>query len=56
MSKMSDLDIEIQDYLIQGVEPERIAKILNVPLVWVTDTLDRMMEQDEPDLAYGEEL
>lgn len=56
MSRMSDLDIEIQEYLIDGVPPERIAKILNIPLVWVTDTLDRMLESDEPDPDYGEEL
>lgn len=56
MSRMSDLDIEIQEYLTDGVAPERIAKILNVPLIWVTDTLDRMMESDEPDPSQGEEL
>ena len=56
MSKMSDLSVQIQDYLIDGVEPERVAKLLNIPLRWVTDTLDYMMESDEPDLSYGEEL
>lgn len=56
MSKMSDLDIAIQEYLIDGVEPEKVAQILRIPLRWVTDTLDHMMESDEPDLSYGEEL
>ena len=56
MSKMSDLNIQIQEYLMQGVEPEKVAKLLNVPLRWVTDTLDYMMESDEPDMSYPEEL
>ena len=56
MSKMSDLNIQIQEYLMQGVEPEKVAKLLNVPLRWVTDTLESMQESDEPDYSYGEEL
>jgi len=56
MSKMSDLNIEIQEYLMNGVPPERVAQALNVPLKWVTDTLDYMMESDEPDMSYPEEL
>ena len=56
MSKISDLSIEIQDYLMQGVEPEKVAKLLNVPLRWVYDTLEFMQESDEPDYSYGEEL
>ncbi len=56
MSKMSDLSIEIQDYLTEGVQPTKIAKILNIPLAWVYDTLEAMEESDEPDLSYGEEL
>ena len=56
MSRMSDINIQIQEYLMQGVEPEKVAKLLNVPLLWVTDTLDSMMESDEPDMSYPEEL
>ncbi len=56
MSKMSDINIQIQEYLMQGVEPEKVAKLLNVPLIWVTDTLDSMMESDESDYSYGQEL
>lgn len=56
MSRMSDLNIEIQEYLSNGVPPERVAKVLNVPLKWVTDTLDYMLGSDEPDMEYGEEL
>ena len=56
MSKMSDLDIEIKDQLIQGIDPEKVAETLRIPLEWVTATLDYMMESDEPDFSYGEEL
>ena len=56
MSRMSDINIQIQEYLMQSVEPEKVAKLLNLPLRWVTDTLDSMMESDEPDMSYGEEL
>ena len=56
MSKMSDLQIEIQERLMAGQDPEYISKWLEIPLDWVTDTLDHMMEQDEPDPGYGEEL
>jgi hypothetical protein len=56
MSKMSDLNMEIQEYLMNGVPPENVAKTLNVPLRWVTDTLDYMLGSDEPDMEYGEEL
>jgi len=56
MSKMSDLNIEIQDRLFAGQSPEYIANWLEIPLSWVTDTLDYMMESDEPDPSYGEEL
>ena len=52
---MSDLNIEIQEYLMDGVPPERVAKVLNVPLRWVTDTLDYMMSSDEPDPGYDQE-
>lgn len=56
MSKMSDLEIEIQERLMAGQDPEYISKWLEIPLDWVKDTLDHMMEQDEPDPGYGEEL
>ena len=56
MSKMSDLDIEIQDQLIQGVDPTQVAETLRIPLEWVRATLEYMMESDEPDMSYPEEL
>lgn len=56
MSKMSGLDIEIQNQLIQGIEPEKVAEALRIPLEWVRATLEYMMESDEPDMSYPEEL
>lgn len=56
MSRMSDLNIEIQEYLMNGTPPEKVAETLKVPLNWVMDTLDYMMETDEPDMSYPEEL
>ena len=56
MSKMSDLNIEIQEMLSYGVHPIKISKVLGIPLGWVYDTLESMQESDEPDYAYGEEL
>jgi hypothetical protein len=55
MSKMSDLDIEIQDQLVQGTDPVQVAERLRIPLEWVTATLEYMMESDEPDLTVPEE-
>lgn len=54
MSKMSDISIDIQDYLAEGVNPTKIAKILNIPLAWVYDTLESMESVDEPD-CYEQE-
>ena len=35
MSKMSDLDIQIQELLDQGQTPFMIAQMLDVPVSWV---------------------
>ena len=56
MSKMSDLNIEIQDQLVQGTDPVQVAERLKIPLEWVTATLEYMNESDEPDYSYGEAL
>jgi hypothetical protein len=55
MSRMSDLQIEIQEYLERGYSPETVSSMLRVPQCWVEDTLDYMMESDEPDLTVLEE-
>lgn len=47
MSKMSDLSIEIEDLLVSGVHPTKIAKLLQVPLTWVYDTLESMESESE---------
>lgn len=54
MSKMSDISIDIQDMLEEGVNPTKIAKILQVPLTWVYDTLEMMDTDDESD-CYEQE-
>lgn len=55
MSRMSELNLEIQDMLQDGVNPTKISKVLGIPLAWVYDTLESMQESDEPDLSYPEE-
>jgi electron transfer flavoprotein alpha/beta subunit len=35
MSKMSDLNVQIQDLLDQGQTPFMIAQMLDVPVSWV---------------------
>jgi hypothetical protein len=46
MSKMSDLILDIQGMLEDGVHPTSIARQLDVPLTWVYDALEQM-EPDE---------
>lgn len=48
MSKMSEISLEIQDLLTEGVHPTKIAKTLKVPLTWIYDTLE-MMESEYAD-------
>jgi hypothetical protein len=49
MSRMSDINLEITEYLDQGVHPVKIARLLKVPLTWVYDALARV---EEPELTY----
>ena len=51
MSKMAELDIEIQEMLLAGIEPAIIAKTLNVPMEWIEATM-ASMEPDEKE--YGD--
>ena len=48
MSKMSAVSLEIQELLMAGVHPTKIAQILQVPLNWVYSTLESM-ESSEPE-------
>ena len=40
MSKLSDLSVQIQEMLESGMEPETIARVLEVPVSWVFVELD----------------
>jgi hypothetical protein len=46
MSKMSELSIDIQEMLEDGVHPTAIAKRLSVPLGLVYDTLESMEDEE----------
>lgn len=46
MSKMKQIVIEIEERLVSGQSPEQIAKLLNVPLNWITEV--------EMDMDYSE--
>jgi len=35
MSRMSDISLEIQNRLADGEDPRIIAKVMEVPIVWV---------------------
>lgn len=47
MSKMSELDLEVQLMLEDNIHPTKIAKTLNIPLSWVYDTLEHMEPSEE---------
>lgn len=52
MSKMAELAFEIEEMLRQGFKPVTVAAMLNVPLKWVHDTEDDLMELANP-RSYG---
>lgn len=54
MSKMAELDIEIQDMLLAGFEPVVIAKTLNVPIEWVEATAASMEPEEEDGDAFDD--
>lgn len=47
MSRMSEISLEIMEHLDNGVHPVKIAKLLDVPLTWIYDTLESMEEQED---------
>lgn len=60
MSKMAELDLQIQDMLDEGLRPVTIAGLLQVPLEMVYDVIENALS-DEPELAmemmsYDEEV
>lgn len=50
MTKIADIRPRIEELLTQGVDPARVAKMLQVPTRWVFHTLDTMdTGQDDVD-------
>lgn len=45
MSKMSELDIDIQNMLEEGYRPVTIATMLGVPVTWVYDVAEIQQEE-----------
>ncbi len=48
MSRMSDISIEIQDRLADGEDPKIIAKVMEIPIVWVYAEIESL-EYSEDD-------
>jgi hypothetical protein len=47
---MSDVMLEIEMMIEDGVHPMTIARMLGIPIVWVYDTLEQM-EPNEEDMS-----
>ena len=47
MSIMKDLSIDIQDMLTQGFSPNTIARILEIPVSWVYETMTQECDVDD---------
>jgi len=50
MSKMTNVMLDIEMMIEDGVHPATIAKILDIPIVWVYDTLEQI-EPNEEDMS-----
>jgi hypothetical protein len=50
MSKMADLEIDIQTMLEEGVHPSSIARRLEIPVSWVYDSLEYMEEESNTEV------
>jgi hypothetical protein len=50
MSKMADVMLDIEMMIEEGTHPATIAKMLDIPIVWVYDTLAQM-EPNEEDMS-----
>ena len=55
MSTLSDLSIDIQTRLMNGEEPDKVARDLEVPLDWVMVEVDNVAHQQAADAAELEE-
>ena len=49
MSRMSDLDIEMQEMLERGISVEDVASFFDVPLDWVEQARANLLEQHYQD-------
>jgi hypothetical protein len=47
MSRMSDLDVEIQDLLEKGRSPMDVARELEIPVSWVYEEPEAVEEPEE---------
>jgi hypothetical protein len=47
MSKMTNVMLDIEMMIEEGTHPATIAKILDIPIVWVYDTLEQMEPSEE---------
>lgn len=57
MSKMAELAMEIEDLLRQGFKPVTVAAMMHVPLKWVEDVEEDLMQLANPRFYgpdYGE--
>lgn len=57
MSKMAELAMEIEDLLRQGFKPVTVAEMLHVPIKWVYDVENDLMQLADPRFYgpdYGE--
>lgn len=43
---MNEIDLDVQDMLIAGLTPRRIAQILEIPVDWVLAVEDRLVEAE----------
>lgn len=48
MSKMAELAMEIEDLLREGFKPVTISAMLNIPLEWVYDEEEALMQLADP--------
>ena len=47
MSKMADMMLDIEMMIENNVHPVTIAKVLDIPLSWVYNTLEQMAPSEE---------
>ena len=47
MSKMTNVMLDIEMMIEEGTHPVTIAKLLDIPITWVYDTLEQMEPNEE---------